>query len=274
MMWYGGIIVKVILMCLVVVMLIRSNRKFNKKSKENKEDMFQLMMRTKDKDIVWDLLTKHFKSNQSEMTRFAFDEYNKVIDGFEDNRPRYLSQVNRDLRREKDKLRVIRRQELLVLRRAPERIAMERNTWFHVALNADQQYIYSMIRMLEPIKEHVDNSFNPLPQTYIAEYEPVRRGINDLLKQTEDIITTSDFDNYRSVLEKADNMKDLLSEIRKKHIDRMQGFNDNSLLKISVVYLNLLQESQQLLSNMRHQLRATKKFLEEGFSLSDLDTED
>ena len=211
MMWYGGIIVKVILMCLVVVMLIRSNRKFNKKSKENKEDMFQLMMRTKDKDIVWDLLTKHFKSNQSDMTRFAFDEYNKVIDGFEDNRPRYLSQVNRDLRREKDKLRVIRRQELLVLRRAPERIAMERNTWFHVALNADQQYIYSMIRMLEPIKEHVDNSFNPLPQTYIAEYEPVRRGINDLLKQTEDIITTSDFDNYRSVLEKADNMKDLTS---------------------------------------------------------------
>ena len=274
MMWYGGIIVKVILMCLVVVMLIRSNRKFNKKSKENKEDMFQLMMRTKDKDIVWDLLTKHFKSNQSEMTRFAFDEYNKLIDGFEDNRPRYLSQVNRDLRREKDKLRVIRRQELLVLRRAPERIAMERNTWFHVALNADQQYIYSMIRMLEPIKEHVDNSFNPLPQTYIAEYEPVRRGINDLLKQTEDIITTSDFDNYRSVLEKADNMKDLLSEIRKKHIGRMQGFNDNSLLKISVVYLNLLQESQQLLSNMRHQLRATKKFLEEGFSSSDLDTED
>lgn len=273
-MWYGGIIVKVILMCLVVFMLIQSNRNFNKKAKNKKESMFELMMHTKDKDILWDLLTKHFKSNQSEMTRFAFDEYNKVVDGFEDNRPSYLRQVNRDLRKEKDNLRVIRRQELLALRRAPQQVALERNTWFHVALNADQQYIYCMIRMLEPIKEHVDNSFNPMPQTYIAEYEPVRRGINDLLKQTEDIITTGEFGEYRTVLEKADNMKDLLSEIRKKHIDRMQGFTDNSLLKISVVYLNLLQESQQFLSNMRHQLRATKKFLEEGYSSNDMDIDE
>ena len=37
---------------------------------------------------------------------------------------------------------------------------------------------------------------------------------------------------------------------------------DNNLLQISLVYLNLLQESQQLLSNMRHQLRAAKKFME------------
>lgn len=94
------------------------------------------------------------------------------------------------------------------------------------------------------------------------------------MKQTEDIITTGEFGEYRTVLEKADNMKDLLSEIRKKHIDRMQGFTDNSLLKISVVYLNLLQESQQFLSNMRHQLRATKKFLEEGYSSNDMDIDE
>ncbi|CCZ12510.1 putative uncharacterized protein [Prevotella sp. CAG:1092] len=33
-------------------------------------------------------------------------------------------------------------------------------------------------------------------------------------------------------------------------------------LQAGLVYLNLLQESQQLLSNMRHQLRAVKKFEE------------
>ena len=137
---------------------------------------------------------------------------------------------------------------------------MERNTWFHVSINASQQYIYCILRMLEPIKEHIDNNFNPLPQTYIAEYESVRHGINDLLKQTESLISTGRFDNYRSVLEQADNLKDQLSALRKKHIDRMQRSTDNNLLKISVVYLNLLQESQQLLSNMRHQLRAAHTF--------------
>ena len=33
-------------------------------------------------------------------------------------------------------------------------------------------------------------------------------------------------------------------------------------MKTSLLYLNILQESQQLLSNMRHQLRAAKKFME------------
>lgn len=36
------------------------------------------------------------------------------------------------------------------------------------------------------------------------------------------------------------------------------------MIQVDLVYLNLLQETQQLLSVMRHQLRAAKKFMEEG----------
>jgi len=42
----------------------------------------------------------------------------------------------------------------------------------------------------------------------------------------------------------------------------MQANTDASQLQIDLLYLNVLQESQQLLSNMRHQLRAAKKFME------------
>ena len=60
----------------------------------------------------------------------------------------------------------------------------------------------------------------------------------------------------------ADECKDELSVVRKRHIDRIQQAKGNNNLQVSLVYLNLLQESQQLLSNMRHQLRAAKKFSE------------
>jgi len=33
-------------------------------------------------------------------------------------------------------------------------------------------------------------------------------------------------------------------------------------MQVNLLYLNVLQESQQFLSNMRHQLRAAKKFME------------
>ena len=262
-MFYGGILAKILFMVLVVALLIKSNRKYANKEKEGeKEDVFRLMMRTRDPEIVLDLLMKHVSRTQSFMTRFAIDEFNNMIDGLENERTRTLRKVSNELSKEKDMLKKFRRQELLALKRVPTEIAIERNTWFHLGINSSEQYIYCLRRILEPIKEHVDNNFNPIPQVYINEFRPLRATINDLMQQTETQISTCRFEHYRDTLALADKCKDELSIVRKRHIDRITEMKDNNLLQVSLVYLNLLQESQQLLSNMRHQLRAAKKFME------------
>lgn len=262
-MYYGGIVAKVAFMALVIFLLIRSNRKYAEKEKDaDKEDVFRLMMRTRDPEIVWDLLTKHVSRTQSFVTRFAMQNFNAIIDGLESERAKTLRHASNELNKEKIELKKYRRQELLALRRVPTEIAIERNTWFHLGINSSEQFIYCLRRILDPVKEHVDNNFNPLPAEYIEEFRPIRAQINDLMQQTESQISTCRFENYRETLALADQCKDELSVIRKKHIDRIQQSKDNSKLQVSLVYLNLLQESQQLLSNMRHQLRAAKKFID------------
>ena len=262
-MFYGGILVKVLFIALVIFLLIRSNRQYKKKEQEgDKENVFRLMMRTRDPEIVWDLLSKHVSRTQSYVTKFAMQQFNNIIDGMEAEKPSVLRRSDRELRNEKEELKKYRRQELLALRKVPTSIAIERNTWFHLGINSSEQFLYCLRRMLEPVKEHVDNSFNPLPQLYIDEFKPIRQRINDLMKQTDSMISTRRFDNYRNVLAEADECKDELSVVRKRHIDRIQEEKDNKMLQVSLVYLNILQESQQLLSNMRHQLRAAKKFIE------------
>lgn len=262
-MYYGGIVAKMAFMALVVFLLIRSNRKYAEKEKDaDKEDVFRLMMRTRDPEIVWDLLAKHVSRTQSFVTRFAMQNFNAIIDGLESERAKTLRHASNELNKEKTELKKYRRQELLALRRVPTEIAIERNTWFHLGINSSEQFIYCLRRILDPVKEHVDNNFNPLPTEYIEEFRPIRAQINDLMQQTESQISTCRFENYRETLALADQCKDELSVIRKKHIDRIQQSKDNSKLQVSLVYLNLLQESQQLLSNMRHQLRAAKKFID------------
>lgn len=262
-MYYGGIVAKIAFMALVVFLLIRSNRKYAEKEKDaDKEDVFRLMMRTRDPEIVWDLLAKHVSRTQSFVTRFAMQNFNAIIDGLESERAKTLRHASNELNKEKIEFKKYRRQELLALRRVPTEIAIERNTWFHLGINSSEQFIYCLRRILDPVKEHVDNNFNPLPAEYIEEFRPIRAQINDLMQQTESQISTCRFENYRETLALADQCKDELSVIRKKHIDRIQQSKDNSKLQVSLVYLNLLQESQQLLSNMRHQLRAAKKFID------------
>lgn len=264
-MWYGGIAVQVAFIVLVIFLLIRSNRQYKRKQETTKkdDDNFRLMMRTRDPELVWEMLRNHVRNTQSKVCRLALEQYNAVLDGFNTQNVKMLRGSDKTLRRELDVLKKYRRQELLGLKRSPMEIAIERNTWFHVGINSDQQYIYTLRRMMLPVKEHVDNNFTPVPAAYISEYEPVRRRVNDLMKMTCEAIETNHYEQYRGVLAEADVCKDDLSVIRKTHINRMQKSGTSKMMQVDMVYLNLLQETQQLLSVMRHQLRSAKKFMED-----------
>ena len=265
MMHFGGFVVMIAFMVLDIYLLWRSGQAYKKKSAEDKkDDIFNLMMRTKDKDIVWDLLRKHVGRTQSFVTRFTCDVFNKIVDGVSNERLKELKVSYREVNSERETLKKLRRQEFLAMRRIPERIALERNTWFHLGVNCNQQYMYCLRRMLDPIKEHLDNNFQPMPKEYIDEFEEVRRRINELMSHTEQMISTNRYDLYRETLTIGDECKDELSALRDRHINRMQqDVNAAQNLKVSMLYLNMLQESQELISIMRHQLRAARKFLEE-----------
>ncbi len=264
-MWYGGFVVQGAFIVLVIYMLWRSNRQYNRRQAQSKadDDGFRLMMRTHDPELVWEMLRKHVRNTQAKMCQYALEQFNAILDGFTNENVKLLRHADKSLHKTMPILKKLRRQEMLGLKRSPLAIAVERNTWYHVGMNSDQQYVYTLRRMLNPVKEHVDNNFNPVPQTYDDEFEPVRQTVNDLMKLTCEEIETGRYDQYRSVLAEADVCKDQLSVIRKKHLNRMQMSSDNHNLQVDMVYLNILQETQQLLSTMRHQLRSAKKFMEE-----------
>ena len=259
--YFGGFLAMFLFMAFAVFLLVRSQIAFARKAKNEKsDDVFRLMMRTRDPSIVWELLSKHVSRTQSFVSRFALEYFDKIIDGLANEDLHSLSRSQKALRNEQEQLKRFRRKELLALRRVPEAIAVERNTWYHLGVNSDMQYIYCLKRMVEPIKEHVDNNFNPIPETYMSEIRPVRDQVADLMHRTEAMLSTMRFSEYDSVLTEADALKDRLSVLRKNHCDRMQKDHAPGNLKISLVYLNILQETQEFLSIMRHQLRAANRF--------------
>ena len=263
-MWYGGIVLQVGFIVLVVYLLWHSNQQYKKKKEmeAKDEDSFRLMMRTRDPELVWDMLQKRVSNTQCNMNRYALDMFNKIMDGFNGQSTRELGRCRKSLHKEQDNLKKYRRQEMLGLKKSPQDIAIERNTWFHLGANSDQQFIYCLRRMLEPVREHVDNNFNPIPEEYIHEFQPVRHKVNDLMHMTQEMISNGKYDDYRDILSEADLCRDELSTLRKGLIDHIQQSSDTKMLQVSLVYLNILQETDEFLNIMRHQLRAAKKFIE------------
>lgn len=262
--YFGGFIAMFALMILAAFIVVKGNITYRKKKLEDKDALLASIMHSHDAEIVWDLLRKHISHTQSDTCRFTSEQYNRILDGLTTEDLKGLRATQLLLKDKQEELKKVRHREFVALHRIPEDIALEHNTWFHLGANSNQQFIYCLKRLLEPIKEHIDNNFNPVPAAFMEELRPIRNRIGNLMDETCEMLTTCCFDHEKRVLEEAELCKKELSALRKTHIDRMQRRTGTADYKTSLIYLNILQESQELLNIMRHQLKAARKFLEEN----------
>lgn len=262
--YFGGFIAMFALMILAAFIVVKGNITYRKKKLEDKDALLASIMHSHDAEIVWDLLKKHISHTQSDTCRFTSEQYNRILDGLTTENLKGLRATQQLLKDKQEELKRVRHREFVALHRIPEDIALEHNTWFHLGANSNQQFIYCLKRLLEPIKEHIDNNFNPVPAAFMEEFRPIRNRIGNLMDETCEMLTTCCFDHEKRVLEEAELCKKELSALRKTHIDRMQRRTGTADYKTSLIYLNILQESQELLSIMRHQLKAARKMLAEN----------
>ena len=258
-MYYGGAVVMALFVFAAVFILIKSN--FSSKDKDEvdyQEQLFKNMMATKDKAECWNLLRKHVSVTQQNMLDFVWKTYEDVVNGFVDEDLKTLRRAVKHIDAEKSLRKKLRQRELIGMRRIDKQLSLEKNTWFHLAANSGEQMLYCLKRMSEPCKEHVDNNFNPLSRECIEEILPMKKKIVDLMR-SERIIEDQDYDHIDALLAEEEAYKQKLSELRKAQEDRIQ-MDISQGLKVSLVYLNLLQETQEMLSGLRHYLRAFRRF--------------
>ena len=119
----------------------------------------------------------------------------------------------------------------------------------------------TLTRIAEPVKEHVEHSFSPLSQACIEEFSPYCRDVYNVLKDINEIIQTGDYSTSEEVSERAKNLKHALANLRK--VQTMRLHQSSGSLRMDFVYLNLIQESHELLSEVRNLLRGGQKFFSE-----------
>lgn len=259
-MYYGGAVVMALFVFVAVFILIKSNFSTKRKDETDyEEQLFKGIMNAKDKAECWGLLKKHVCATQQEMLDFVWKTYEDVVNGFADEDLKTLRRAVKRIDAEKSRRKKLRQRELVGMRRIDKRISLEKNTWFHLASNSGEQMLYCLKRMSEPCKEHVDNNFNPLSRECIEEILPVKKKIVDYLMRSERIVEDRDYEHIDALLAEEEAYKQQLSEMRRAQEDRIQ-MDLSQGLKVSLVYLNLLQETQELLSDLRHYLRAFKRF--------------
>lgn len=258
-MYYGGLPAMFIMIAIVIYILIHSHISYNKKQKGDKEDnKMQVIMTSQDTNEVWDMLKLHTAETLSHTLSFSAETYKRMFEAFSKDDPRPLKGSLSKIIDEKNLMKKMRRAETRGMQRIEQPLAFERSTWYHLCTNSCQQMLNTLTRIGEPMKEHTDNSFSPMSQIYIEEFSPYCRDVYNSLMDINTIIATGDYTNAESVSEKAKDLKHKLANLRKAQTIRLH--KSSGSLRMDFVYLNLIQESHELLSEVRNLLRGGNKF--------------
>ena len=255
---YGGLVAMYIMIALVIYLLIRSHIAYNKKkSQEKVDEKMVVILKSENQDEVWENLVSHAADTLTHTLSFSADTYKKMYDSFSKDALRPLKSSLIRIVEEKAFMKKERRAETRGLQRLEQNLAYERGTWYHLCTNSCQQMLNTLTRIGEPMKEHADNSFTPMSNVYVEEFTPFCRDIYKVLKDINDIIATGDFSAAEEVSSRAKDLKHELATLRKTQTMRLH--QNKGSLRMDFVYLNLIQESHELLSEVRNLLRGSKK---------------
>lgn len=117
---------------------------------------------------------------------------------------------------------------------------------------------YDLRRINEVCKEHVDDNFRPLPSQFHEPLGELRDRIVGVLHDSENAIEESLPEVIDELRSRCDTIKTDLSAHSRRVYDQLHK-GDASNLTVIYVYLNLLQESRELVTSLRKMLRASGK---------------
>lgn len=258
-MHFGGIWVMILLAVITVVLIIRSNRRFSRRSEPDGSDsLFNTIMTTDDHSRIWPMLHLYIVERQKNFILFAEESFRNVTDGFIADNAGVLGKTESRLSRQKDILKNDRRKETLCMRMLPRETAIEKSPWFYLSNNCCMGILYNLRRITEVCREHVDNNFHTLPAEHADEYGRVCAAVTTLFEKAVSVMNDFDSQEVTMLRAECDSAKDLISDTYHRAYDRLRE-GDASAMAVRYVYVNMLQETQEIVSALRKYLRAYAK---------------
>ena len=255
---FGGTVVTVIIVVAGLAVLIHSNIKYKEKDDTSKGDKaYYDILRITDKKQVWAPFLKYVAENDKAFLDEMAARYTSVTDGLMQENVRTLKRTVTDLKNYKTRLKSLRKKETVCLRMVDPETGLKKSAWFHTAFNYMEQVYYSLRRICEPAYEHVDNNFTPIPEEYCKAFSTVRDELVDTIHNLAGHFKNRDYEGMRAQEEALSKLQIKFSDLRKALMTDIQEKNLN--LTMAYMYLNLVQESEQLCISLKHYARASRK---------------
>ena len=262
----GGIAAMAAMVGLAIYMLIRNQILYKKKMKkeamqEEVDSTISKLRETKDKREALSLFREHSRDELCDVLNFASDTFNRSVHGFMDENLRELRKVMSAIEEKKSYLKQVKRVGTLGVTQLEHDIAIDKGLYYYQGNDFASEIVFSICRLMEPGKEHVDNHFSPLCEVQKEDFGKMTDEIVSFLNRSSVMIESNDYHRMDDLIAESVDLTAKLTLLKKEELKRIQGQSGST--KVSMVYLNMVQEAQNVVSFTANLLKVSRKFQKE-----------
>ena len=256
---FGGSIAIICLIALAVVMLIRSQVMYKKrKAKEEEDTTLKRLMQSNDKEEIMELLRQHTREELAKVLEFTEECFERTVTAFLHENLRGLRRATGAIKFEKQLIKQMKRSGALAVCRLDNNTVLEKGLYYYQGNDFASELVYSIGRLCEPCLEHINNNFNPLDTMQKGEYSDITEDIVYLLQLCRHRLENNDLENIDTEVRKANDLNGQLTRLKRQELHRIQ--NQTGSIKVSMVYLTMIQEAQNIVTYTINLMKVSKKF--------------
>ena len=256
---YGGTIAILLLIGVAVFLLVRSQVMFKKrKAKEQSSETLKKLLSSSDNAEVLRLLQTHTREELSKVLAFTEENFERISTSFLHENLRGLRRSMGSVKFEKQLIKQMKRTGTLAMSHLDNNTILEKGLYYYQGNDFASELVYSIGRFCEPCLEHVDNNFKPLDTIQKGEFADITKDITTLLRATRDRIEGNNYTDMELDIRKANELNGQLSHLKRQELQRIQSHTGS--IKVSMVYLTMVQEAQNVVTYANNLLKVSRKF--------------
>lgn len=260
--YFGGTTAIIILIGLAVFMLIRSQVMYKKrKAKETENETLKKLMQSTDNDEVVELLRKHTREELTKVLEFTEENFERTVTSFLHENLRGLRRAMGSVKFEKQLIKQMKRTGTLAMCRLDNSTVLEKGLYYYQGNDFASELIYSVGRLCEPCLEHIDNNFKPLDAIQKGEFADVTEDITNLIQVCRHKLEDNNYDDFETEIRKANDLNGQLAQLKREELKRIQ--TQSRSIKVSMVYLTMIQEAQNVVTYTINLMKVSRKFQRE-----------
>lgn len=256
---YGGTVAIILLIGVAVFLLIRSQVMFKKrKAKEKKDETLKQLLSSSDNAEILRLLQTHTREELGKILAFTEENFERISTSFLHENLRGLRRSMGAVKFEKQLIKQMKRTGTLAMSHLDNNTILEKGLYYYQGNDFASELVYSVGRLCEPCLEHVDNNFVPLDAIQKGEFADVTEDITYLLQVCRNRIVNNDYEGMETDIRKANDLNGQLAHLKREELQRIQSHTGS--IKVSMVYLTMVQEAQNVVTYTSNLLKVSRKF--------------